>query len=174
MEEKDGKASSSIPDPRRPDWPEADYIVGNPPFIGGKDIRASLGDEKRQALWRAHPHINESADFVMYWWDRAADLVAKGHAKRFGFVTTNSITQVFSAAWSRDILRRKSRSRWSWRSRIIPGPRRRKCRRRADRDDGCRGRTLEGVLREVTREAKLDTDQPEIELPRRQAASMRI
>jgi hypothetical protein len=24
--------------PRRPLWPEADYIIGNPPFIGGKDI----------------------------------------------------------------------------------------------------------------------------------------
>jgi hypothetical protein len=42
--------------------------------------------------------MNESADFVMYWWDRAAEiLAAKGtHLRRFGFVTTNSITQEFS------------------------------------------------------------------------------
>ena len=33
----------SYRNPRRPEWPEADYIVGNPPFIGGKDIRRSLG-----------------------------------------------------------------------------------------------------------------------------------
>ena len=26
--------------PRRPEWPPAEFIVGNPPFIGGKDIRA--------------------------------------------------------------------------------------------------------------------------------------
>ena len=32
----------------------------------------------------------------MYWWDRAAEIVANGRRKRFGFVTTNSITQVFS------------------------------------------------------------------------------
>ena len=52
---------------------------------------------KREALWHVHPHINESADFVMYWWDRAAEIVAQGpRRKRFGFVTTNSITQVFS------------------------------------------------------------------------------
>lgn len=33
----------TYPNPRRPDWPEADYIVGNPPFVGGKDIRARMG-----------------------------------------------------------------------------------------------------------------------------------
>ena len=51
----------------------------------------------RKALWAAHPHMNESADFVMYWWDRAAELLTrKGtRLKRFGFVTTNSLSQVF-------------------------------------------------------------------------------
>ncbi len=84
--------------PRRPDWPAADYIVGNPPFIGGKDLRDRLGDAYATALWRAHPQMNPSADFVMYWWDRAATLLTEPDArlKRFGFVTTNSITQAFS------------------------------------------------------------------------------
>ena len=27
------------------EWPEADYIVGNPPFLGGKLMRRGLGDE---------------------------------------------------------------------------------------------------------------------------------
>lgn len=84
--------------PRRPDWPQADYIVGNPPFIGGKDVRSRLGEPYAVALWKANPKINKSADFVMYWWDHAAEiLAAKGsRLKRFGFVTTNSITQEFS------------------------------------------------------------------------------
>lgn len=84
--------------PRRPDWPDADYIVGNPPFIGGKDIRSRLGDAYAAALWKAHPKINKSADFVMYWWDRAAERLTEPNTrlKRFGFVTTNSITQDFS------------------------------------------------------------------------------
>ncbi|WP_163957903.1 class I SAM-dependent DNA methyltransferase [Sphingomonas insulae] len=84
--------------PRRPDWPEADYIVGNPPFIGGKDLRGRLGDAYATALWKAHPKINRSADFVMYWWDRAAERLTETgtRLKRFGFVTTNSITQDFS------------------------------------------------------------------------------
>ncbi|AGH49282.1 hypothetical protein G432_07785 [Sphingomonas sp. MM-1] len=86
------------PNARPPEWPEADYIVGNPPFIGGKDLRSRLPAGYVEALWRAHPHINRSADFVMYWWDRAAELLTqKGtRLKRFGFVTTNSITQEFS------------------------------------------------------------------------------
>ncbi|WP_426131736.1 class I SAM-dependent DNA methyltransferase [Pararhizobium sp. PWRC1-1] len=91
----DGK--ETYPNPRRPDWPKADYIVGNPPFIGGKDVRARMGGAYAEALWKAHDHMNESADFVMYWWDRSAELLLKKGTslKRFGYVTTNSISQVF-------------------------------------------------------------------------------
>ncbi len=89
----DGK--ETYPNARRPDWPTAEFIVGNPPFIGGKDIRARVN--YAEALWAAHPHMNESADFVMYWWDRAAEfLTRKGTVLRlFGLVTTNSVSQVF-------------------------------------------------------------------------------
>jgi len=92
----DGK--EAYPNPRQPAWPSAEFIVGNPPFIGGKDIRSRLGDAYAEALWAAHKHMNESADFVMYWWDFAAHLLAaKGTVlRRFGLVTTNSITQEFS------------------------------------------------------------------------------
>ncbi|MGE3366515.1 MAG: class I SAM-dependent DNA methyltransferase [Rhizobiaceae bacterium] len=94
---KDGKRVETLPNARRPDWPEAEFIVGNPPFIGGKDIRARLGSLKAQGLWASHPHMNESADFVMYWWDRAAALLTRKGTplRRFGLVTTNSISQVF-------------------------------------------------------------------------------
>jgi methylase of polypeptide subunit release factors len=87
----------SYDDPRQPEWPEAEFIVGNPPFMGGKDLRNRLGDECAEALWAAHPDMNESADFVMYWWDHAAALLTrKGTVlRRFGLVTTNSISQVF-------------------------------------------------------------------------------
>lgn len=78
-------------------WPEAEFIVGNPPFIGGKDLRKRLGDGYAEGLWTLYPEMNRSADLVMYWWSRAAEiLVAKGSKlRRFGFVTTNSITQLF-------------------------------------------------------------------------------
>jgi len=89
----------TYPNPRRQEWPLAEFIVGNPPFIGkGAFLREALGDAQVAALWTANSHLNESADFVMIWWDRAAELLArKGTAlRRFGFVTTNSISQVFN------------------------------------------------------------------------------
>ncbi|MFM5953318.1 MAG: class I SAM-dependent DNA methyltransferase [Novosphingobium sp.] len=81
--------------PKAAKWPKADFIVGNPPFIGGKDVRERLGDGYFAALFKT-TDVPESADFVMHWWDKAALAVRKGAVRRFGFVTTNSITQVFS------------------------------------------------------------------------------
>ena len=89
-------------DPDKPimsDWPDVEFIVGNPPFIGkGSAMREHLGDDYVDAILLANPRVAASADFVMQWWDRAAHmLVADGSSlKRFGFVTTNSITQEFS------------------------------------------------------------------------------
>lgn len=79
-----------------PAWPKADFIVGNPPFLGGKDIRDKLGEGYARALWQAYPKLPNSIDLVMYWWDRAARLVRDGECRRFGLITTNSITQTFS------------------------------------------------------------------------------
>lgn len=72
IETVNGKQIETFPNAKRPKWPEAEYIIGNPPFIGGKDIRAELGDLYAETLWKVHKDINDSADLVMYWWDRAA------------------------------------------------------------------------------------------------------
>ena len=95
--ERDGRRVETYPNARRPDWPEAEFIVGNPPFIGGSTLRARLGDGYVEALWAVNKAMNDSADFVMYWWDRSAEILARKKTvlRRFGFVTTNSITQVF-------------------------------------------------------------------------------
>ena len=77
-------------------WPEADYIVGNPPFIGNKRMRQALGDGYVEAVRGAWPAVPETADFVMYWWHHAAELVREGQARRFGLITTNSLTQTFN------------------------------------------------------------------------------
>ncbi|WOB78451.1 class I SAM-dependent DNA methyltransferase [Brevundimonas nasdae] len=94
---RDGVAVQLWPNPRPATWPQAEFILGNPPFIGGKDLRSRLDPGYAEALWAAHPRMNESADLVMYWWDQAADILTRPGTmlRRFGFVTTNSITQVF-------------------------------------------------------------------------------
>ena len=83
--------------PRRAEWPQADYIVGNPPFIGASRMRDALGDGYTEALRKAWKgDVPESADFVMFWWQKAAAEVVQGRCKQFGFITTNSIHQTFN------------------------------------------------------------------------------
>jgi hypothetical protein len=82
--------------PRPATWPEADFILGNPPFIGDKAKRRALGDGYVEALRRTWPDVPDSADFVMVWWHIAALAVRHGRARRFGFITTNSIRQTFN------------------------------------------------------------------------------
>lgn len=100
----------SYVDPRPAKWPEAEFVVGNPPFIGGKDMRAELGDGYAEACWAARKHIPGGADFVMHFWDSAADQLRTKGAKlrRFGFITTNSITQAFS----RRVIERHMNEKW--------------------------------------------------------------
>jgi len=82
--------------PRQAEWPPADFIVGNPPYMGNKRMREAYGDGYVDALRTAYPDVPESADYVMYWWHRAAREVAEGRTIRAGLITTNSITQTFN------------------------------------------------------------------------------
>jgi len=77
-------------------WPTADFIVGNPPFMGGKDKRRTLGNGYFEAVTRTYASLPASCDYVMYWWHKAAELVRTGKTRRFGFITTNSLPQVFN------------------------------------------------------------------------------
>lgn len=86
--------SYSKPKPAK--WPAADYIVGNPPFIGVLRMREALGDGYTEALRGVYNNVPDSADFVMFWWDKAAELTRTGKVKRFGFITTNSLRQTFN------------------------------------------------------------------------------
>ncbi len=99
--------------PRPAPWPKADYIVGNPPFTGGKDLRDRLGGYA-EALWAAYPDMPRSADLVMYWWKRAADLVRTGKARRFGLITTNSLNMTFNRRAVDAALNAKPRLRLSF------------------------------------------------------------
>ncbi len=82
--------------PRKAEWPETDYIVGNPPFIGTSRMRDALGDGYTKAIRSTFKELPESCDFVMYWWHNAAEKVRHGSANRFGLITTNSLRQTFN------------------------------------------------------------------------------
>lgn len=81
---------------RKAEWPKADYVVGNPPFIGNWRMRQVLGDGYTEAIRATYPKVSENCDYVMYWWDRAAELTQQGELHRFGLITTNSLRQKFS------------------------------------------------------------------------------
>lgn len=83
--------------PRKAQWPEADFVVGNPPFLGkGEKVRQALGPDYVKALRTVRKAVPDSADFVMYWWEHAAELTIAGKLVQFGFITTNSIRQIFN------------------------------------------------------------------------------
>ena len=75
-----------------PDWPAADVVIGNPPFLGGKLLRSSLGGAYVESMQRLYgARIHGEADLVCHWFDKAQRLVADGKIVRAGLVATNSI-----------------------------------------------------------------------------------
>ncbi len=92
-----GYDEPNFANPRPAVWPEADFILGNPPFLSASRMRDALGDAYTLALRKTYAgQVPDSADLVMFWWQRAAAEVQAGRAERFGFITTNSRRQTFN------------------------------------------------------------------------------
>ena len=80
------------PEGGEPDWPEADVVIGNPPFLGDRVMRGGLGHEYTQRLRRTYRgSVPASADLVCYWFRRAGELITQGKIIRVGLVATNSV-----------------------------------------------------------------------------------
>ncbi len=78
--------------PVEPDWPAADIIIGNPPFLGGKRLRAELGDDYVDRLFVLYDgRVPREADLVTYWFERARALIADGQVRRAGLLATQAI-----------------------------------------------------------------------------------
>ena len=74
-------------------WPEAEFIVGNPPFLGmGMRLRASLGNRYVESLFQAwSDSIPSGADLCAYWLEKARRQIYKKSSARAGLLATNSI-----------------------------------------------------------------------------------
>lgn len=78
--------------PIEPDWPKADVIVGNPPFVGGNKVRQELGDNYIEDLFALYKdRVPAFSDFVCYWFEKARAAISIRNAKRAGLIATNSI-----------------------------------------------------------------------------------
>lgn len=78
--------------PRAPEWPEAEFIVGNPPFLGGTFLRRELGDNYVNDLHAAWDgKVPGKADLCCYWHEKARQMVQDGKVRRVGLLATQGI-----------------------------------------------------------------------------------
>jgi hypothetical protein len=78
-------------------WPKASVVIGNPPFLGDKKMRAELGDAYTEALRKVFAgRVPGGADFVTYWFEKARHAIETNGLGAAGLVSTNSIRQAAS------------------------------------------------------------------------------
>ena len=80
------------PDNLEPEWPAADVVIGNPPFLGGKLLITHLGEDYVSRMFSTYAdRVPAEADLVCYWFEKTGQQIASGQAVRAGLVATNSI-----------------------------------------------------------------------------------
>lgn len=89
--------------PVEPEWPEAEVIIGNPPFLGGNKIRQELGNQYVNNLFTLYlSRVPAFADYVCYWFEKARLQIIEKKSNRAGLLATNSIR----GGANREILKR--------------------------------------------------------------------
>ena len=87
------------PDGIEADWPSADTVIGNPPFLGKTKQKSTLGIEYVQMLHRlTNTGVPAGADFVCYWFAKARKQLSGQEARRVGLVATQAIRRGASNA----------------------------------------------------------------------------
>jgi SAM-dependent methyltransferase len=72
-------------------WPEADAIIGNPPFLGSRYLAKEHGYDYARKVYAAFPAVPKMADFCVLWFRLAHDRLKPGG--RAGLVGTKTIRQ---------------------------------------------------------------------------------
>ena len=83
----------SDPDnPKEPEWPAAEFIVGNPPFLGSRLLRRELGNEYIDNLYAVYSgRLPNSSDLCCRWFEKARAMIEQGRTKRAGLLGTQGI-----------------------------------------------------------------------------------
>lgn len=76
------------------EWPKFDVVIGNPPFQSKNKMVQELGAAYVDRVRQAFPDVPGRADFCVYWFRKAHDLMKKGQYA--GLVGTNTIRQNYS------------------------------------------------------------------------------
>jgi type II restriction/modification system DNA methylase subunit YeeA len=78
--------------PKEPEWPEVDVIIGNPPFLGSRKIRPTFGNSYCDALLKVYgTHIRGTPDLVCFWFEKTLHLIHEHKVKRAGLLATQAI-----------------------------------------------------------------------------------
>jgi len=103
--------------PKEPEWPEADFIVGNPPFLGDKKMRGELGDEYVDALRQVYAdRLPGQSDLCCFWFENARAMIQAARCGRAGLLATQGIR----GGGNRAVLDRIKETGdifWAWRDR---------------------------------------------------------
>ncbi|HEY1805422.1 MAG TPA: DNA methyltransferase [Terracidiphilus sp.] len=104
----DGKPKlDSGGDPSEPAWPKVDFIVSNPPFLGGKLLRRNLGDDYVDTLLKLYKdRVPAEADLVAYWFEKSRAMVERKQVRAAGLVATQAIR----GGANREVLKRIAES----------------------------------------------------------------
>jgi SAM-dependent methyltransferase len=76
------------------DWGEFDACIGNPPYLGAKRLKQERGVEYVNTVRERFPDVPGNADYCVYWFRKAHDLMKPG--ARAGLVGTNTVRQNYS------------------------------------------------------------------------------
>ena len=80
------------PEGGEPEWPAADVVIGNPPFLGGKLLNTHLGEDYVSRIFKVYAgRVPAEADLVCYWFVKAGEHLDALRSNRVGLVSTNSI-----------------------------------------------------------------------------------
>ena len=78
--------------PTEPEWPAAEFIVGNPPFLGSQLIRGSLPETHTDSIFQLYgARIPNYSDYCCYWFEKARQMIEDGRAERVGLLATQGI-----------------------------------------------------------------------------------
>jgi len=84
-----------LSDPENPkpaQWPQADFIIGNPPFLGDKLMRQHLGDDYVDAMRKVYKgRVPGGADLCAYWFEGASERIGQKACERAGLLATQNI-----------------------------------------------------------------------------------
>jgi type II restriction/modification system DNA methylase subunit YeeA len=80
-------------------WPEADFIIGNPPFLGDREHNKKLGVDYTKNIRQLYAgRVAARADLVVYWFQKATELLIGNQVRSFGLVGTKSVAKGASRA----------------------------------------------------------------------------